>query len=108
MYKQIVCCHFTLDLVLGLLVDTVVLALDWGLGLGLAAVVAATLGLDLAAVDDAADFDCTLGLDFEVTAAFFPLVLGLDCAALVLALVFGLSLALAESTASNPIRLPVT
>lgn len=93
---------------LGLLVDTVVLALDWGLGLGLAAAVPVTRGLALAAVDDAADFDCTLGLDFEVTAAFVPRGLGLDCTAPALALVLGLSLALAESTASKPIMLPVT
>lgn len=89
---------FTFGLVdLGLLVATVVFGLDW-----------AGLGLAFAAVDGAAAFDCTLGLGFEVVVAFDGLGLGLDCAVPALLLVLGLAFALAVSTASNPIRLPVT
>ena len=80
------------------------LVLDLGLFVVMVLFVLAglALGLALAAEEDAVPtFDCTLGLDFGVV--FVP-----ARAALALVLALGLFSALALSTASKPIRLPVT
>ena len=111
MYTHAIYSHITYDctlglalgLAFGLLVATVDFALDWAGGLGLAfadeeATFDCTLGLDVAAVFD------PLGLGLDLAVAFDPPDLGLDWAARDLA--FSCSLAL--STASRPIKLPVT